>query len=82
MNVASRRVGGESIPPTHADAAKATKAGWTRFDADKILVVLERTDAAGERWSGMAVAGGELGGAVQISYDLRRGLELSNAGPA
>ena len=76
VNVAARRVGGEAVPPAHADAARAAKADWTRFDADKILVVLDKTDDAGGTLSGAAAAGAERGNEVRINYDQVRGLEL------
>ena len=76
VNIASRRVGGEAVPPAHEDAARAAKADWTRFDADKILVVLDEIDDAGGTLSGVATAGAEHGNEVRISYDRIRGLEF------
>ena len=81
VNVAARRVGGEAVPSGRADDARAAKADWTRFDDGKILVVLDRTDAAGETLSGVAMAGGERGNVVCISYNPNRGLEVLEAGP-
>ena len=66
VNVASRRVGGEAFPPERADDAQAARADWTRFDADKILVVLERPDAAEGTMFGAAVAGDESGNTVRV----------------
>ena len=78
VNVASRRVGGEAVPPKHADAARRAKETWARFDDEKILVVLERTTAEVETWSGVALAGDDRGGEVRIGYDSIRGLEVTH----
>ena len=77
VSVAARRVGGEAVPPEHADDTRSAKEDWTRFDADKILVVLDRNDGTGETAFGVAAAGNERGGLTRISYDSIRGLELT-----
>ena len=77
VSVAARRVGGEAVPSERADDASAAKADWTRFDADEILVVLERNGGAGEAAFGVAAAGNERGRLIRISYDSIRGLELT-----
>ena len=77
VSVAARQVGGEILPLARSDDASVAKADWTRFDADKILVVLERNGGAGETAFGEAAAGNERGGLTRISYDSIRGLELS-----
>ena len=77
VSVASRRVGGEALPPECADGAREAKADWTRFDADKILVVLESTGTAGDTLSGVVAAGDERRNVIRISYDSVRGLELA-----
>ena len=41
VSVSARRVGGEALQD-HKAAADVAKADWTRFDSEKILVVLER----------------------------------------
>ena len=76
VSVAAHRVGGEAVPPAHAEGARAARAHWTRFDAEKILVVLERSDAAEGILSGVAMAGDESGNEVRIGYDPIRGLEI------
>ena len=76
VNVASRRVGGEAVPSRHAGAARAAKAQWTRYDDDKILVVLEGPDGDANTISGLAAAGNGSSDEVRISYDPVRGLEL------
>ncbi len=77
VRVSARRVGGEALAPEHACKAQAARANWTQYDADKIMVVLESSEAGEKGWSGMAASGSERGGEVQISYDLERGLEIS-----
>ena len=80
VNVAARRVAGESVPPSLTGAVRAAKADWTRFDEDKILVVLEET---GGILSGSAVAAAGPGaGQVGLRYDPTRGLEVSADGTA
>ena len=76
VNVAANRVGGEAIPAEFADRAKKAKASWTRFDADKILVLLRRTDSDEESWQGLAKSSNSEHGDVQISYNPTRGLEI------
>ena len=76
VNMTKRRVGGEAVPPDYADAVQTAKAGWTRFDADKILVVLEETQANCQAFSGMAVSGGETPTNVMLRYDSQRGLTI------
>ena len=73
VNIAARRVGGE-VQSEYADAAHAAKRDWTRFDSDKILVVLEEPGAGVQTWSGMAMSGGETPTAVRLAYDPQRGL--------
>ena len=74
VNISARRVGGEAVPSEHADAVRAAKMDWTRFDADKILVVLEESEAGDQTWSGTAMSGGETPTDVRLSYSPQRGL--------
>lgn len=74
VNVAARRVCGEALPPEHVEAAQVAKADWTRYDSDKILVVLEETGVPGAPLSGKAVSGSEPQREVLLSYDSRKGL--------
>ena len=74
VSISARRVGGEALPPEYANAVQAAKRDWTRFDADKILVVLEETEAGGQTLSGTAMSGGETPTRVRLSYDPQRGL--------
>ena len=75
VNVSARRIGGEAVPPEYADAARAAKASWTRFDSDKILVVLEEAEVCGDATlSGTAASGGANPTNVRLRYHPRKGL--------
>ena len=74
LNVSTRRVSGEAVPSSHAKAARAAKADWTRYDEDKVLVVLEDTGVAGEALVGSALSGTADPKTVSLSYDSQRGL--------
>ena len=74
MNATARRVGGEAVPPEYAGAVQAAKSDWTRFDADKILMVLEETEAGGQALSGTVMSGGETPKGIRLSYHSQRGL--------
>ena len=76
VNMTARRVGGEAIPSEYAEAVQTAKRAWTRFDSDKILVVLEETGAGGEKWLGAAMSGGDAPKDVQLGYDPQRGLTV------
>ena len=54
VSVSARRVSGEFLPLELGAAAQEAKADWTRFDAEKILVVLEEDAPPG--LSGEALA--------------------------
>ena len=82
VRVSARRVGGEAVPPDYAEAARAAKADWTRYDADKILVVLELADAENEALIGTATWGeGERLKEVCVGYDPSVGVDIGEAGP-
>ena len=83
VNVAARRVRGEAMVPEHAQAARAAKAEWTRYEDDRILVVLEQ-DPSGDakHWIGKAWAQGSESGVVSVRYHLDRGLEIVTDGPS
>ena len=74
VNVSARRVGGEAVLAENTDAVRAAKATWTRFDKDKILVVLTGADAANATLSGWAVSGGKSPKKVLLRYDSQKGL--------
>ena len=73
VNVSAHRVAGEALSPEHAAAARVAKADWTRFDADKILVVLERSDAGDGVLVGAVLSGAD-GDKSTLRYDPIRGL--------
>ncbi len=78
VNVSANRVGGEAAPSEYLEKAKQAKSGWTRFDAEKILVLLQATDTKGN-WLGMAKSPNSPHGDVQVSYSFTRGLVISPA---
>ena len=83
VSVSARRIGGEAVPPEHAEAARTAKEEWTRFDSDKLLVVLESVDAAEQIWVGEALSVDDaVPKHVRISYDHGRGLEMLADGPS
>jgi CRISPR-associated endonuclease/helicase Cas3 len=49
VNIARRRISGEAVPPELSEAARRAKAAWTRYDQEKVLVVLRQQDG---RWLG------------------------------
>lgn len=83
VTIAARRIGSEAVPLEHAQAAREAKAEWTRFEDDRILVVLEQ-DPPGEpeRWVGQAAAPGSDPDIVSVRYDRCGGLEVVADGPA
>ena len=73
--VSARRVGGEAAPPEDlAEAVREAKETWTRYDTDKILVVLEEAAAADAPLSGSATSGATASKEVVLGYDPRKGL--------
>ena len=75
VSVSARRVGGEAVPAEHAAAARAAKADWTALDQDKILMVLDESEASRALLYGMVSAGAEDSREVHVSYDPRTGLK-------
>ena len=72
VTVSTRRVKGEFVAPELAAAARDAKAGWTRFDAEKILAVLKEDTAAG--FSGEVLTGDDGSTRTAIHYNSDRGL--------
>ena len=72
VNVTRRRVSGEALPPDHAEAARAAKADWTRFDEKKIMIVLEKSVQSA--LSGVVLDGTGNSKEVTITYSQERGL--------
>ena len=82
VSVSARRVGGEVIPQEHVQAARVAKAAWTRYDSDKVLVVLKRTDAGNVALVGTATSRDEHGQKeVYIGYDPFRGVDIREDTP-
>ena len=75
VSVSSRRVGGEAIPKSLVKDAHGAKAEWTRFDNDKILVLLEEKNDARGSFIGRALSGDGLS-EVMFDYDKLKGLQL------
>ena len=68
--VSARRVGGEAAPPENlAEALREAKATWSRYDADKILVVLGEGAAADAPWSGSAMSAATGPKEVILGYE-------------
>ena len=77
VNVSARRVQGEAVRPEIAGAVSAAKAEWTRFDQDKVLVVLEAADVSSGSLLGSVASTEDGVGEVRLRYHRTRGLELS-----
>ena len=76
VKVSCRHVGGEANPSELRSAADLAKAGWSRFDAETVLVVLEDSGDAGSFWG--RATGGEAGEReVFLEYDSAKGLKLA-----
>lgn len=73
--IAKRRIVGEARPAHLAAAIEQARVSWTRYDADKILVVLEQHDD--EEWTGSL--SGESGRPIGLSYSRISGLSLTEA---
>ena len=71
VDISRRHVTGEAIPSRFAEAAREARAGWGRYDEDKILVLLE--EAGGGRLVG-AVMGPD--GERAVSYTDVTGLAM------
>ena len=77
VNVARRRVGGEAEPLSeYAAAVQIAKQDWTRFDADKVLVVLEESEAGEPTLSGRAMSGGDTPVEIRLKYNPQHGLTV------
>ena len=74
VSVSERRVGGEAIASRHARAAEAARSEWTRFDGDKVLVLLEESEASSDAPLVGRVLAGDGVKEVALGYDPLRGL--------
>ena len=71
VNVAARRIEGESVPPELLAAGEVAKTEWGRYDAETVLAILG-ADASTERLTGTAK--GPNGCEVEVIYSPTRGL--------
>jgi len=76
VNVPARRIGGEAVPPSLADAANKVRSQWHRYDEDKVLVVLE---GGPESWVGTVAAPDPKRATVEVSYNPIAGLRWHDA---
>lgn len=80
VNVSARRMGGEAVPPGLEEAARAAKESWTRFDSEKILVVIERMDNAQGTLVGTALSADESAPVpIRLGYNTCHGVELQRS---
>lgn len=73
VSVSARRIGGEAVSSQHTAIARAAKAWWTRFDREKILVILEPADPDGA-FVGWALDAADEPSRVRLRYDPTVGL--------
>ena len=82
VNVSARRIGGEAVPPEHVETARTAKKEWTRYDSEKLLVVLGPADAGEQVLVGAALSADDAAPKhVQIRYDRCCGLEIPADSP-
>ena len=74
VGVSARRVGGEAAQPELAEAVREAKETWTRYDEDKILIVLGEAAGSAAPLVGPAMSGADAPKEVVLGYDPRRGL--------
>lgn len=74
VNVSARKVNGELVPPHREAAKRQAKADWTRYDDDKILVILEEHPACDGSFLGLAAS--PQSNPVTVSYHSQTGLEV------
>ena len=74
VSVPARRVSGESLDPEHRSAAEFAKTGWSRFDAETILVVLQASESTSS-FACTALSAGDQPREVSLSYDAKVGLK-------
>ena len=72
VSVSKRRVGGEDIPEHLTKAARDARKDWSRFDSDKILVLLEEAEEMRSSFYGRVFSGDEA--RIKIGYDMDLGL--------
>ena len=80
VNIAARLVGGEAISTEHEKAAQAAKAVWSRYDSEKLLVVLQRCDSEDSGWLGLARSSASVPTEVSVRYHPARGIAVCTDG--
>ena len=80
VNVAARLVGGEAIGQEYEKAAQAARAEWSRYDGEKLLVVLQRCDSQDSGWLGRARSSASVPAEVSVRYHPDRGIAISADG--
>ncbi len=80
VSVSARRASGEANPSHCRVAARAAKEEWTRFDEDKLLVLLEEREGARDSLFGRALSGNESS-EVEFAYDSLQGLQFAPQAP-
>lgn len=76
VNVPCRVVRGECIPPDLEAAAKLAKSEWSRFDEDKMLILLDKSSDGGAALRGAVLGRDEQAEEVPVAYSQARGLEI------
>ena len=74
VRVPKRLASAEDASSSHANVIQATKASWTRFDQDSVLVALK--EDAERRLVGAAMKGDGGSKRVSLRYDPKRGLSF------
>lgn len=74
ISVPERKINREFISDDLKAAVNAAKSSWTRFDAEKILVVLDETDASTHSHFGWAASGRQSKEKVRLGYTPHAGL--------
>lgn len=77
VSVPERKIDGEFISENLKAAVNAAKSSWTRFDAEKILVVLDETDASTHSQFGWAASGRQSKENVRLGYTPNAGLDYA-----
>ena len=74
LTVSARRVADKWVKPEHGEAAAAAKRDWTRFDREKILLVLEETGTRDTALIGTVSSSISPLTVSSVGYDSREGL--------
>jgi len=72
VNIPRRRISGEAVPPELFKKAAQARAIWTRYDQEKLLVVLRR-----EAGSWLGSVSSDDRSSREVSYSSKSGLSLT-----